>query len=80
MKKHGLKSLTTDQRRAVADSAGVLDDSLRLVQHGHRNMSAKQAIRIERAAKKVGVDLRREDLCAACGGCEFARAARKLAR
>lgn len=73
-----LTDLTTEQRKRVADLAGSTDDSLRHIQRGRQPVSARLAIAIEKAAKKVGLDVRRESLCAACGGCDLAKKARKV--
>lgn len=72
-----ITGLTVPQRKRIAALAKTTDGGLRHVQAGRRQASADLAIRIEKAAKRIGVELRREDLCAACGGCELARAGRK---
>jgi hypothetical protein len=74
--KTALFNLSGTERALLADAAGVSEAALRHVQYGRRNMSADMAIRIELAASSVGMDVRREDLCLACGGCELARKAR----
>lgn len=71
-----IKDLTTDQRTRIARLAKTSPGFLRHVQSGRRKPSAEMAIRIEVAAKRVGLDLPREGLCSACGGCNLARAAR----
>jgi len=40
-------------------------------------MSSEAAIRVERAAKRMGKDVRRETLNAGCESCEFAKACRR---
>ena len=75
--KSALFKLSGTQRALLAEAAGVSEAALRHVQYGRRNMSAEMAIRIELAARSVGMDVRREDLCLACGACELARKARK---
>lgn len=73
-----LKDLTPAQRKRLAALAKTTDGSLRQMQT-RRRPSASMALRIERAAKRMGLDIRREDLAAGCDSCEFARACRKLA-
>ena len=72
-----IKDITTDQRKRIARLAKTSDGFLRHVQSGRRKASAEMAIRIEAAAARVGVEIRRESLCAACGGCDLAREARE---
>ena len=71
-----IKDITTEQRKRIARLAKTSDGFMRHVQAGRRRPSAEMAIRIEVAAGRIGVDLPRESLCAACGGCDLARAAR----
>jgi len=72
-----LKDLTPTQRAAIAKHAKLNADSVRQLSTGYRGASAKTAIRIERAAKKLGLEITRESLCDGCSMCEFAKAARK---
>lgn len=73
-----LQDLTPDQ---LADLAERVDSSLKTLQHyasGRRQPSAARAIELERAAKKMKLDLKRESMCDACRGCDLAKKARKL--
>ena len=74
-----LQDLTPTQLRDLAAIAECSADSLRHVVRGRRGLSSQMAIRIEKAAKKMKpkLVLKREDMNAGCGGCEFARACRK---
>ena len=71
-----LSELTTAQLKRLAVLAKTSYDNLRHVRTGRRNMSSEMAIRIERAAKRMRLDVRREDLNSGCKGCEFARKCR----
>lgn len=71
-----LADITPETRRAIAVRAKTSDRMLQHIQVGRRQPSAMMAIRIERAAKKLGLDIRRESLCSACRGCDLARKAR----
>jgi DNA-binding transcriptional regulator YdaS (Cro superfamily) len=73
-----LKDLTPKQRAAIAKRAKLHVDSVRQMSTGYRGGSAKTAIKIERAAKALGLVVLRESLCAGCNMCEFAKAARKV--
>lgn len=65
-------------RRKIADILGLASDAvLRHIQTGRRKASAGMAIRIEKAAKKAGVEITRESLCDDCRGCDLAKKARK---
>src|SRR5574341_1240374 len=73
-----LSDLSTAQLEELADRA---DTSLKMLQHyasGRRRVSAARAGELERAAKRMKLELRCEDVCAACKGCELAKKARKL--
>jgi DNA-binding transcriptional regulator YdaS (Cro superfamily) len=72
-----LSDITVAQRKRIAALAKTSDGALRHIQAGRRQASADMAIAVERAAKRVGLEIKREDLCAACGGCELARKARR---
>jgi hypothetical protein len=72
-----LTEVTIAQRRRIAALAGTSDAVVRHIQSGARQASSTMAIKIERAAKRIGLDVPRESLCAACGGCDLARKARK---
>ena len=63
-------------RKQLAGRAKTSDRMLQHIQVGRRQPSAMMAIRIERAAKKLGLDIRRESLCSACRGCDLAKRAR----
>lgn len=73
-----LKDIPVSERKRIAALAGTADSHLRQLQTGARKASAALAIKIEQAAVAVGVDVRREGLCAACSGCDLARVARKV--
>ncbi len=72
-----LTDITVSQRKRLAELADTSDATLRNLQHGRRNASAEFAIRVEKGAKRMGLEVRRESVCEACGKCELARAARK---
>jgi DNA-binding transcriptional regulator YdaS (Cro superfamily) len=72
-----LSDLTPKQRAKLAEAVPTSPDVLRHIANGARQPSAAMAGAIERAAKKLKLDIRRESLCAACGRCELAQAARK---
>lgn len=72
-----LSDMTPKQRAALAELVPTSPDVLRHIASGARQPSASMASAIERAAKKLKVTVRREDLCDACGRCELARIARK---
>ena len=67
---------TKKELARLAKLAGSSYNSLRQV-GATRGVSAQMAIRIERAAKKMGRDVRREDLNPGCAVCEFAKKCRK---
>ena len=71
-----LDQLTQTQMRELAARAGTTYDSLRHVQAGRRKLSSEAAIRVEKAALKLGLDIRREKMSAGCATCEFAKACR----
>jgi hypothetical protein len=68
-----LSDLTPKQLRALALASGTSYDTLRHVASGRRGMSAEKAIVTEKAARRLRIDIRREDLAAACAGCEYAK-------
>lgn len=65
------------QRKRLARLTGTTDKFLQHLQSGRRSASADMATRIEKSAKRMGLDVPRESLCAACGRCDLARKARK---
>jgi len=71
-----LTDLTIKQRKRVAKLAKTSDATLRNLQHGRRAASAEFAIRVEKAARRAGLDVPREGLCLACGACDLAKKAR----
>jgi hypothetical protein len=74
-----ITDLTPEVRQKIADLLELGSDAvLRHIQTGRRKASAAMAVRIEKAAKRVGVDLPRESLCETCRKCDLAKAARKL--
>jgi hypothetical protein len=72
-----LIDLTPLQRRRLAALAGCSEGALRHASAGRRGISSQMAIRLERAARRMGLVLRREDMNAGCKGCEFAKQCRK---
>lgn len=56
---------------------GISYDMLRHYARGRRGIKSLTAIRIERGARRLRIDLRREDLNDGCAQCEFARACRR---
>jgi len=75
-----LIDLTPLQRRRLAALAGCSEGALRHASAGRRGISSQMAIRLERAAKRMGLVLRREDMNAGCRSCEFARFCRRSDR
>jgi transcriptional regulator with XRE-family HTH domain len=71
-----LTDLPPKIRNQLADKAGVSRGTLRHVAAGRRNVSSEAAITLERAAWRIGLDLRREDMARGCASCEFARRCR----
>lgn len=73
-----ITELTPPVRQKIADNLGLGSDAvLRHIQTGRRKASADMAVRIEKAAKKAGVDIPRESLCETCRKCDLAKVARK---
>lgn len=71
-----IKDLTPAQRKSLAKAAGTSEGSIRQMQT-RRRPSSRMAIRLELAGRKLGLDLRREQMAAGCDSCEFARKCRK---
>ncbi len=59
---------------------GISYDMLRHYASGRRGIKSLTAIKIERGARRLRLDIRREDLNNGCAQCEFARACRKNMR
>lgn len=74
-----IRRLTAEQLRQLSAKSGISYDMLRHYASGRRGMKSLTAIKIERGARKLRIDLRREDLNDGCAQCEFARACRKSA-
>lgn len=72
-----LIDFTPTQLKRLAALAKTTYGTLRHVAAGRRGMSSEAAIRVERAAKRMGKDVRRETLNAGCESCEFAKACRR---
>lgn len=72
-----LIDFTPTQLKRLAALAKTTYGTLRHVAAGRRGMSSEAAIRVERAAKRMGKDVRRETLNAGCESCEFARDCRR---
>ncbi len=74
-----LSDLTTAALHRVSALSGISYDMLRHYASGRRGTKSLTAIKIERAARRLRLDIRREDLNNGCAQCEFARACRKTA-
>jgi hypothetical protein len=72
-----LEDLTPTQLRRLAALTPCSEGSLRHASKGRRRLSSQMAIAVERAAKRMKLLLRREDMSTGCERCEFARACRK---
>lgn len=75
-----VSQLTPEQIREMAPLVPTSEATLRQVAHGQRGVTAIKAIAIERAAAKIGLDIRRESMNDGCGACEFARTCRRAQR
>ncbi len=75
-----ITDLTADVLRKLSTLSGISYDMLRHYARGRRGIKSLTAITIEKAARKIGLDLRREDLNSGCARCEFARSCRKNMR
>lgn len=73
-----ISDLTPDQIREMAPLVPTSEGALRQNVSAHRGVSAQRAIAIERAASKIGLEIRRESLNTGCANCEFARACRQV--
>ena len=73
-----IKDTTPNERRAIAKAMGgnTTENSLRQVAKARRGATAAMAIKIERAAASLGLDIRRESLSPACAECEFCQKCR----
>lgn len=74
-----LHELSPDELKRLAPLAETTYGTLRQVAAGRRKMSSAMAINVEKASRRLGWDIRREDLNTGCAKCEFARACRKVA-
>jgi hypothetical protein len=74
-----ITDLTADVLRKLSTLSGISYDMLRHYASGRRGTKSLTAIKIERAARRLRLDIRREDLNNGCAQCEFARACRKTA-
>jgi hypothetical protein len=74
-----ITDLTADVLRKLSTLSGINYDMLRHYASGRRGAKSLTAIKIERAARRLRLDIRREDLNNGCAQCEFARACRKTA-
>lgn len=74
-----IRRLTAEQLRQLSAKSGISYDMLRHYASGRRGTKSLTAIKIERAARRLRLDIRREDLNNGCAQCEFARACRKSA-
>lgn len=73
-----ITELTPEQVRMIAPLIPSTAGALRHIVAGRRAPSAQMAIQIEVAAKRVGIDLFREEMAEGCQMCGFARTCRKL--
>lgn len=74
-----ITDLTADVLRKLSALSGISYDMLRHYARGRRGIKSLTAIKIEKAARKLRLDIRREDLNTGCAQCEFARVCRKNA-
>ena len=75
-----VSQLTPEQIREMAPLVPTSEATLRQVAHGQRGVTAIKAIAIERAAAKIGLDIRRESMNEGCAACEFAKTCRRAHR
>lgn len=72
------QSMTPPQRKRFAALARSTSGSLRQTVEGRRGISSDLAIRLEKAAARLGLKpISRTDLSDTCSKCEFARACLK---
>lgn len=69
--------LDMKQRARLSRLAGKTPGSMQHVVKGRRGISSELAVRLERAASKMKMEISRTDLNPTCGRCEFARACLK---
>lgn len=74
-----IRRLTAEQLHKLSALTGISYDMLRHYARGRRGIKSLTAIRIERGARRLRLDIRREDLNSGCAQCEFARVCRKSA-
>lgn len=74
-----LTDLIPGQIKRLAALVGCNPDSLRHVKMGRRALSAEMAIKVEKAGRRLKLNLRREDMNSGCAKCEFARKCRGYA-
>ena len=75
-----LKNLDPAQRQKLAALVPTSDAMLRQYAAGTRQASSSMAIRIERAAERMGLSIPRSQLAAGCATCEYARHCEKRKR
>jgi DNA-binding transcriptional regulator YdaS (Cro superfamily) len=73
MKRDKLEDLDVGERHRLAKLVPTSEPTLRQIANGTRQASAGMAIKIERAAAKIGLKIFRSDLAAGCAMCEYAR-------
>jgi DNA-binding transcriptional regulator YdaS (Cro superfamily) len=73
MKSNRLQNLDPEQRRKLAELVPTSEAMLRQYGYGTRQPSAAMAIRIEKAAEKIGLSIPRSGLAVGCATCEYAR-------
>lgn len=74
-----ITDLSANVLHKLSTLTGISYDMLRHYARGRRGIKSLTAIRIERGARRLRLDIRREDLNSGCAQCEFARACRKSA-
>lgn len=72
-----LADLNAQQLKKLAPLAKTTYGTLRQVAAGHRSLSSMAAIAVEKAGRRIGLNLPRELHANGCATCEFARACRK---
>jgi len=72
MKRTNLSDLDVATRHELAAEMSTSEAVIRHIATGRRQASSGMAIRIERAAAKIGLHIPRSDLSSACATCEYA--------
>jgi len=80
MQRMKLSDLTPKQTQELAPLVPTTPETMRQYVSGRRGVSSVRAIAIEKAAKKMGLDIRRETMNDGCAKCEFAKTCRSADR